>query len=95
MEGRYRVGERVVVRSDTPKGYCRTPFYLRGRPGIVTGQLGPFLDPEKMGYGLPGLPKRFLYTVRFGQSGLWSDYDGPAGDTLIADIFEHWLDPAE
>jgi hypothetical protein len=31
--------------------------------------------------------------VRFGQRELWPDYAGPEGDTLVADLYEHWLEP--
>ena len=95
MKGRYEVGARVAIRTEVPRGHCRTPFYLRGLSGTVAELMGPFLDPEKMGHGLPGYPMRMLYRVRFDQSQVWPDYAGPAGDTLDADLFEHWLDPAD
>ena len=94
MDNRYGMGARVAVRTDTPKGHCRTPFFLRGKEGTVISVMGPNLDPEKLGHGFPGLPRRILYKVRFDQPALWEQYDGPAGDGVTADIFEHWLDPA-
>ena len=36
-----------------------------------------------------------LYKVRFKQREIWGRYDGPAGDQLEADIFEHWLEPED
>jgi nitrile hydratase len=36
---------------------------------------------------------RVLYRVRFKQKDVWPDYTGGPNDTVVADIFEHWLDP--
>ena len=32
--------------------------------------------------------------VRFDQTALWPDYDGPPGDTIDIELYEHWLEPA-
>ena len=32
--GRFRIGDRVVVRERFPAGHIRTPFYIRGKRGI-------------------------------------------------------------
>jgi len=95
MKNKYDIGAAVKVRTGTPTGHCRTPYYLRGLRGRVSVVLGPFLDPEKLGHGLPGYPRRVLYRVQFDQRNIWPDYKGAPGDTLAADILEHWLDPAE
>jgi hypothetical protein len=90
---RYKVGEAVAVAHRSHPGHHRTPFYLKGRIGEVAEVLGAFRDPELLAYHKPGLPKRFLYLVRFRQSELWPDYAGPADDVLTAEIYEHWLEP--
>ena len=90
-----RAGQRVRVRPLEPKTYNRTPAYLRGREGVVHLCLGRFLDQEKQAYGNSGLPRRRLYQVRFRQPVLWPDYRGPRGDSLIVDLFEHWLEPLD
>ena len=41
--------------------------------------------------GRDGLPAKMLYEVRFQQSELWPDYNGPESDTVLMDIYEHWL----
>jgi Nitrile hydratase beta subunit, C-terminal len=87
-------GQQVKVQSRLNIGHCRTPFYLRGRAGIVVEVTGRFRDPELLAYHKPGLPLRYLYRVRFNQSDLWEAYSGCAIDCLEADIFEHWLEPA-
>ncbi len=91
----FKSGDRVHVRTGEPSHHCRTPNFLRGKTGVVEDPIGVYRDPETLAYHKPGLPKRALYRVRFDQRQIWPDYAGPAGDTLVADIYEHWLEPAE
>jgi nitrile hydratase len=86
-------GDKVRVASRPVVGHCRTPWYLRGKPGVIAEVQGAFRNPELLAYHLPGLPNRTLYKVRFRQSDIWSRYSGPAQDNLEADIYEHWLEP--
>jgi hypothetical protein len=72
-----------------------TPGYLKGKRGRVESVLGAFPNPEDLAYGLSGLPERSLYRVGFRQADLWDDYEGPAEDSLHADVYEHWLEPGE
>ena len=90
---RFAPGETVRVAERPALGHCRTPWYLRGKTGVVASVQGTFRDPEKLAYHQPGLPRRVLYKVRFTQAAIWDDYRGPAGDHLEADIYEHWLEP--
>lgn len=90
----FQPGDRVKVRCLDVDGHNRTPLYLRGKTGIVERRHGEYLNPELLAYGKSGKPARTLYLVRFDQIGLWDGYDGSAKDTLLADIFEHWLAPA-
>jgi nitrile hydratase len=92
--GRFKPGDQVRVRFEDRPGHIRTPWYVRGRTGSVQCVHGEFLNPESLGHGGNGLPKRVLYAVAFDQSQLWHDY-GRKGDKLLVDIFEHWLDHAE
>jgi nitrile hydratase len=84
----------VQVRAAYPPGHVRTPHYTRGRCGIVEAIAGAFANPEELAYGRKGEPPIQLYRVRFEQSTLWPDYEGAAHDTLVVDIYEHWLEPA-
>ena len=93
MQSKFQPGDAVVVRDDTPSGHCRTPLYLRGRPGRVVSILGTFPNPEKIAYYQKGEP-RTLYEVSFRSAEVWDGYQGPARDTIIADIYDHWLEPA-
>lgn len=90
----FKPGQRVRTRVACPRTHCRTPYYLRGKPGVIEQQVGEFRNPEELAYGKSGLPKRPLYVVRFAQTSLWPRYGGPATDTLTAEIYEHWLEPA-
>ena len=91
---RFRPGDRVRVSARDHAGHCRTPSYLRGRIGRVERIAGTFRNPEELAYYRPGLPKLPLYVVRFRQADLWDDYRGAPNDTVAADIYEHWLEPA-
>jgi hypothetical protein len=85
-------GAAVRVKALFPPGHVRTPYFLRVQRGVVLERLGQFQDPEALAYGRRGA-LRSLYRVRFEQSALWSDYAGAAGDALVADLYDHWLEP--
>lgn len=85
-------GMPVRVSDGPPEAHCRTPLYLRGKPGVVDSEVGTYPDPTRLAFHKPGLPKQRLYRVRFEQTTLWPEY-GSASDTLYADIYEHWLLP--
>ena len=95
MAREFHPGETVTVRTGDPPGHCRTPSYLRGKPGVVVRQFGRFPNPEELAYGKSGEPALALYHVRFEQGDLWPSYPGSARDTLFAEIYEHWLEPRE
>ena len=94
MASRLEPGDRVRVRDDYPVlGHIRTPVYVRGKEGVVIKALGRFPNPELLALGRAGKPEKMLYEVRFQQSELWPDYNGPESDTLLMDLYEHWLSP--
>ena len=94
MTARFASGTRVAVRQAYPPGHVRTPFYIRGKSGIVERICGDFRNPEELAYARSGLPKQPLYRIRFRQADVWPDYEGPDADTLDIEIYEHWLEPA-
>jgi nitrile hydratase len=71
--------------------HLRTPHYVRGRPGTVQAVLGTFPNPEALAFGRKGEP-RVLYHVLFDQPPIWAE--GERGDTVLIEIFEHWLEEA-
>jgi len=93
---RFAPGDRVRVLADFARpGHVRTPWYCRGKAGIVERVCGSFRNPETLAYGKDGLPALPLYRVRFAQRGLWPDYDGGRDDVVDIEIYEPWLLPAE
>jgi hypothetical protein len=89
---RFDIGERVRVRDDHPPGHIRTPFYVRGKQGVIADSVGAFPNPELAAKGQDGTPHQPLYRVRFAQKDAWPGYQGPAADTLDVEIYEHWLE---
>ena len=92
MSLRFAPGDTVRVRRAFPPGHVRTPFYTRGKTGEVASLAGHFRDPEELAYGRRGAI-RPLYRVRFTQTELWGTAEA-AGDDVVVDLFDHWLEPA-
>jgi nitrile hydratase len=88
----FRAGDSVKVRAAYPIGHVRTPFYVRGKRGVIERQCGAFANPEELAYGRPGLPPQPLYRVRFLQRDVWPDYAGQPGDVIEVEIYQHWLE---
>ena len=93
--GRFAPGDAVRVKRGDAPGHMRTPFYMRGRVGRVERICGDFPNPEELAYHRDGLPARPLYRVRFSMAELWGDAAERQADTVDAEIFEHWLEPAD
>ena len=91
----FAAGARVRVKNDWPEtrgpAHIRTPHYLRGMTGTVERRLGAFRNPEDLAFARPAA-LRDLYHVRFAQPAVWQE--GQAGDELLVEIYEHWLEPA-
>lgn len=93
MKSRFQAGDAVAVRTACPPGHIRTPYYIRGKRGVIERICGEFANPEELAFGRDGLPKRPLYRVRFRQRQIWPGYAGSGDDTVDVEIFEHWLEP--
>ena len=68
------------------------PYYLRGAKGEIAEVRGLFRDPSLLAFHKPGLPMRILYRVKFKQVDVWPNYAGSKNDTVVADIYEHWIE---
>lgn len=90
---RFEIGEPVVIKRSFPPGHRRTPYYIRGKSGVIERICGQFPNPEELAYGFNGLPAKVLYRVRFQQKHVWPDYAGADKDVIEMEIFEHWLEP--
>ena len=86
--------DRVMVREAYPIGHVRTPYYIRGKHGVIERLCGAFPNPEELAYARSGQPAQPLYRVRFLQREVWPTYEGNPGDTVDIEIFQHWLEPA-
>ena len=87
-------GDPVKVRAIYPGGHIRTPFYIRGKSGVVERVCGSFRNPEELAFGKYDTDRIPLYRVRFDQAKVWPDYSGSPRDKVDVEIYEHWLDPA-
>jgi nitrile hydratase len=93
MTARFAIGDTVRIADRYPPGHIRTPYYIRGKRGVIADVLGAFPNPEERARARDGLPELPLYRVRFRQTEAWPDYDGDPGDTLDMEIYQHWLEP--
>ena len=91
----YEPGNAVRVKNDgrrrVARCHIRTPHYLRGMQGAVVRKLGAYPNPEDLAFARPAA-QRALYHVAFAQPAVWQE--GKAGDELLVEIYEHWLEPA-
>ena len=85
--------QKVRVKPLMPPGHVRTPAYLRGKTGVIERSLGSFPNPEDRAYGQPAAAKP-LHRVRFTMAEIWGAEAENPTDTLDAEIYEHWLEPA-
>lgn len=103
MTARFAPGDSVRVRDDWPEAeaaktgrrvHIRTPHFLRGASGTIERLLGRFANPEDLAFARPA-EERPLYQVKFPQRALFPNGSGGPKDVLSADLFEHWLEPAQ
>jgi nitrile hydratase len=90
----YAPGDRVRIVDLGKPGHVRTPAYARGKVGVIDHCCGRFENPEERAYGRLGRERIPLYRVRLMQRDLWADYDGADDDSLVLEIYDHWLQPA-
>ena len=88
----FRPGDRVRVIEALPLGHVRTPFYIRGKTGMIERYCGSFPNPEELAQMRDGLPPQPLYRVKFRQQEVWPDYRGSPNDVLEVEIYQHWLE---
>lgn len=87
---RFRVGDRVTVRSSEATGHSRAPRYAQGATGRVTALIGCHSYPDSNAAGVhEGKP---LYTVAFQSQDLWGG-ESRRCEVLI-DLWEPYLEPA-
>ena len=82
------------VRTGSPPGHIRTPFYTRGCQGVIERIAGEFRNAEELAFGRFDAPFVPLYRVRFRQQEVWPEYEGNTADTVDVEIYEFWLESA-
>jgi nitrile hydratase subunit beta len=92
VPARFKPGDAVGVRLAIPIGHVRTPFYIRGKTGVVERYCGHFGNPEDRAYARVDGPRLPLYRVRFMQRNVWPKYSGNEDDTVDVEIFQNWLE---
>lgn len=92
MTRQFTPGERVATKRMIPPGHVRTPWYLRGKTGVIERVIGDTHDPEALAYRRTA-PAR-LYRVRFTMAEVWGESAERPDDVLDAEIFDTWLEPA-
>ncbi len=93
MTHRFNVGDRVRVRAEVPGGTNRTPFYIRGKKGVIAYYHGPAGNPRALSYGGSGEPKLPLYCVSFHMAHLYDEDPDFVHDRVLVDVWEDWLEP--
>ena len=93
MKNGFDVGDRVRVKADVPGGTNRTPFYARGKKGVVAYQHGLARNPRDLSYGGTGELKLSLYGVSFHWAHLYDEDPDFVSDRVLVDIWEDWLEP--
>ncbi|MEX0345344.1 MAG: nitrile hydratase subunit beta [Rhizobiaceae bacterium] len=88
----FSAGDAVVARNMHPVGHTRLPRYLRGRRGSIRAIRGAHVFPDSNAAGNGEDPK-WLYSVEFSARELWGE-DANESDTIVADCWEPYLDPA-
>ena len=86
----YSVGDGVRTRLMNPDGHTRLPVYLRGRRGRIetVHAAFPFSDARARG---DATARETIYSVLFEARDVWGD-DAPRGETVVADLFESYLE---
>ena len=89
---KFAPGDAVMVCRRVPPGHVRTPWYCRGRRGLVERVCGRFHNPEQLAYGNQEADRQVLYRVAFASTAIWPGYRGGASDRVEVEIYEHWLE---
>ncbi|MDP6084807.1 MAG: nitrile hydratase subunit beta [Nitrospinota bacterium] len=94
MPPKYKAGDRIRVQKQVRWGHIRTPLFVLGKRGLVDNLRGEYPDPEKLAYGMDGLPPIPLYCIKFDYLEVWGEScpESAKNDKMHIDIYEHWLD---
>ena len=88
----FKLGDRVAVKQRVTGGSNRTPFFIRGKKGVVAYYHGPAGNPRDLAYGGTGEPELPLYTVSFHMAHLYDEDPDFLHDRVLVDVWEDWLE---
>jgi hypothetical protein len=88
---RFRVGDRVKVRTDLVAGHMRLPAYIRGKSGTVVGESPAYPFPDAHAHGVKADDEP-TYDVRFSATELWPNSADPA--FVHVGVFQSYLERA-
>lgn len=87
---RFKVGDRVRVVADEPRGHTRRPAYVHGRSGHIVADRGVHRFADRSADGV--IEGQQLYTVSFDPRELWGDRADGKGAVLL-DLWDGYLEP--
>ena len=90
---RFAVGERVSIRKGSSRENDSTPYYVRGKSGIVEEICAPFTNPYRTASKPAGRAPPRTYRTRFSAREVWPELPGASGETFIIRLSEDWLMP--
>ena len=90
---KFKVGDRVRVREDSPKEHTRRARYVRGKTGTVELHHGTFVYPDSAAAGRGDDPQH-VYSVRFSGTDLWGESAADPNSTVYFDVWEPYIEPA-
>ncbi|HEV3155231.1 MAG TPA: SH3-like domain-containing protein [Candidatus Baltobacteraceae bacterium] len=80
----------MQTRKKQTRDHTRLPAYLQQKPGIVRECLGAFPFPDQNAVDPNRADAVNLYTVEFSARDVW---DSSGTGTILADLFEPYLEP--
>jgi nitrile hydratase len=86
---KFRIGDRVRVRTEHVSGHVRAPGYVRGKTGVVVGISPAYPFPDAHAHGVDAEDEP-TYDVRFNAEELWPNSADPAH--VHVGVFESYLD---
>lgn len=89
QQAKFKIGQTVRVRRNTPATHTRVPRYIRGCRGEIVRQHGCHVFPDSHACG-GGEDPRWLYNVRFDARELWGDQAQLS--TVHVDCWEPYLE---
>jgi hypothetical protein len=92
---RFALGDRVSVRLRSSQEGGSTPYYVRGKSGIVEEVGEASNNPVQLLADRGATtPPRKIYRMRFAAREVWPVSPGAPGDTLALRISEDQLEPS-